>query len=79
MLAAGRRGLVWTPESLDRFLADPEGYLPGTYMGSPGLRDASERRAVIQFLRGAADQPSRGTSGSFSLPDHWAVHLAPGR
>ncbi len=38
---------------LDRFLADPEGALPGTRMGFVGLRDAAERRAVIEYLERA--------------------------
>jgi cytochrome c2 len=58
MVAAGERGLVWTRQSLDRFLADPQGYLPGTYMGSPGLRDPSERRAVIDYLARARPRVS---------------------
>jgi cytochrome c len=54
MVEAGRRqGLVWTPETLDRFLADPEGTLPGTLMGFIGLRDAAERKALIEYLQRA--------------------------
>jgi cytochrome c len=81
MVAARERGLAWSRESLDRFLADPQGYLPGTYMGSPGLRDAAERRAVIEYLAQATGRPGgrRGTRGSSTLPDHWAVRLAPRR
>jgi cytochrome c len=41
----------WTPLLLDRFLADPEGLVPGTEMGFVGLGDPVERRAVIAFLR----------------------------
>jgi cytochrome c len=51
MEAGRRRGLVWTEETLDRLLADPEGTLPGTLMGFVGLRDAAERRAPIEYLR----------------------------
>ena len=54
MVEAGRRqGIVWTPETLDRFLADPEGTLPGTLMGFVGLQDAAERRALIEYLQRA--------------------------
>ncbi len=48
--AAGARGLVWTRESLDAYLADPERFIPGTEMGVPGLREADDRRDVIDFL-----------------------------
>ena len=45
----------WTPELLDRFLADPAAIVPGTEMGFPGMTDAAERRALIAWLaeRGA--------------------------
>jgi len=48
--AAGARGLVWTRESLDAYLADPERFVPGTEMGLPGLRESDDRRDVIDFL-----------------------------
>lgn len=40
----------WTPALLDRFLADPEGLVPGTEMGLVGISDASRRRALIAWL-----------------------------
>ena len=56
MIGAGReRGLVWTEETLDAFLADPETYLPGTWMSAVGLTDRAERAAVIDYLEGLAD------------------------
>ncbi len=42
---------IWTPELLDRFLADPEAVAPGTDMGFLGMRDRSERRILIDWLR----------------------------
>ncbi|HJR05033.1 MAG TPA: c-type cytochrome [Methylomirabilota bacterium] len=50
LIDAGARGVVWGRESLDAFLADPEGFIPGTVMGPPGLREADDRRDVIDFL-----------------------------
>ena len=41
----------WTPELLDRFLAEPETAVPGTEMGFEGLGDPIERRALIGWLR----------------------------
>ena len=40
----------WTPELLDRFLADPESVAPGTEMGLVGLDDPAVRRALIDWL-----------------------------
>ena len=47
----------WTPELLDRFLADPEALAPGTEMGFPGLDQPAERRSLIGWLgsRGSPD------------------------
>ncbi len=51
MLEAGTaRGLVWTRETLDAFLADPQRVVPGTAMGTPGLPDPGDRRDVIDYL-----------------------------
>jgi len=40
----------WTPELLDRFLADPAAVAPGTEMGFPGLDDPAQRRALVAWL-----------------------------
>ena len=50
MEAAGRRGLVWDEAALDRYLADPEAFIPGTDMPYQGGA-AAERTAVIAWLR----------------------------
>ena len=50
MREAGRRGLVWNEETLDRFLEDPGEFVPGARMGGVRLRDASERHSLIQWL-----------------------------
>jgi cytochrome c len=50
LVEAGARGVVWTRETLDAYLADPERFIPGTEMGLPGLREADDRRDVIDFL-----------------------------
>ena len=49
MKAAGRRGLVWDEAALDRYLADPEAFVPGTDMPYQG-GGAAERAAVIAWL-----------------------------
>ena len=53
MLDAGARGLVWTRQTLDDYLADPERALPGSEMSMPGLTSAEDRRDVIDYLEGA--------------------------
>ncbi|MEX1148306.1 MAG: cytochrome c family protein [Sphingomonadales bacterium] len=47
----------WSFESLDAYLTDPRGYLPGTNMAFAGLRRAQERADIIVFLNQNADDP----------------------
>jgi len=51
--AMKRSGIVWTAETLDRFLANPMGVVPGTAMGYAGIADAKERADLIAWLRKA--------------------------
>ena len=51
---AGESGLVWTVETLDGFLSDPRGYIPGSRMSFRGLPDLQDRMDVIAYLTGDA-------------------------
>lgn len=42
--------ILWTPETLDRFLAEPLAMLPGTTMGFAGVNDEKERRNLVAWL-----------------------------
>lgn len=53
--ALERSGLVWNADTLDRWLADPEGLVPGTSMTFPGLRDARSRQDLIAYLQHIAE------------------------
>lgn len=53
LVAARRRGLAWTEEALDHFVADTEAFLPGTVMGFLSIPDAADRRALIDLLKSA--------------------------
>jgi len=46
-------GHVWDDRSLDAFLADPIGTVPGTAMGYSGIPDPQERVDLIIYLREA--------------------------
>lgn len=46
----GAAGLVWDAVTLDAYLADPEGFVPGTLMSVPPLRDDQERAALMAYL-----------------------------
>lgn len=43
-------GLVWSPEILDAWLADPRGFIPGNMMMSLGVPDPQERADLIAYL-----------------------------
>ena len=51
MQKAGADGLVWSDAALDRYLADPLEMIPETTMSFPGVKNAVERRAIIEYLR----------------------------
>ena len=51
--AMKRSGIVWNAQTLDRFLADPTGVVPGTAMGYAGVKDAKERADLIAYLEQA--------------------------
>jgi cytochrome c len=43
-------GLVWTPRSLEAWLANPAGFVAGTTMAFTGYRSADDRRDLIAYL-----------------------------
>src|SRR5262245_3404948 len=50
MLMKGAAGLVWDAATLDSYLADPDGFVPGTLMTVPPVRDEQERADIIAYL-----------------------------
>jgi cytochrome c len=51
--ALAAAGFTWTPDQLDRWLADPAGFLPSTTMAFTGYRRAEDRAALIAYLEAA--------------------------
>lgn len=46
-------GQVWDDATLDRFLTNPRGVVPGTKMGFAGIPDAQDRADLIAYLKEA--------------------------
>lgn len=46
-------GQVWDDATLDRFLTNPRGVVPGTKMGFAGIPDARDRADLIAYLKEA--------------------------
>ena len=51
--ALKRSGIAWTPETLDKFLADPQAVAPGNRMPYAGMASASDRADLIAYLQQA--------------------------
>jgi cytochrome c len=45
--------VVWDEAQLDKYLADPKGFMPGNKMVYAGLKNDADRKAVIDYLREA--------------------------
>ena len=45
------KGGTWTYDDLNKFLANPKAFVPGTAMGFAGIPKDSERADVIAYLR----------------------------
>src|SRR5215510_4190139 len=48
---AGTKGLVWTEDNLSKYLDNPAAYMPGNKMTYAGLKDESDRRDLIAYLK----------------------------
>jgi cytochrome c len=51
------KGGEWTYDDLNKFIANPKGFIPGTAMGFAGIQKDSERADVIDYLHTLADSP----------------------
>lgn len=43
-------GITWTPDELEKYLANPQGVVKGTKMIFPGIKDPQKVKDVIAFL-----------------------------
>lgn len=52
-LAAGEKKLIWTEETIDEFITDPQAYLPKNRMvhGPVAIADPERRKRVINLLK----------------------------
>jgi cytochrome c len=51
------KGGNWSFDELNKFLANPRGYVPGTAMTFAGMSRAEQRADVIDYLHTLADNP----------------------
>jgi cytochrome c len=48
---AGTKGLVWTEDNLFKYLENPAAYMPGNKMTYAGMKDETDRRDLIAYLK----------------------------
>ena len=51
------KGGTWSYDDLNKFIANPKGFIPGTAMGFAGIQKDSERADVIAYLRTLSESP----------------------
>src|SRR5690349_21471734 len=51
------KGGTWTFDDLNKFIASPKGFIPGTAMGFVGIPKDSERADVIAYLNSLSEHP----------------------
>jgi cytochrome c len=51
------KGGKWTYDELDKFIADPRGYISGTAMTFAGVKNDQQRADVIDYLHTLSDNP----------------------
>jgi cytochrome c len=51
--AVKRSGIGWTPDTLDKFITDPQAMVPGNRMPYAGMASASDRADLIAYLQKA--------------------------
>jgi len=45
-------GVTWDDQTLDKYLTDPKKFIPGTKMLFIGVKNADQRKSLIDFLKG---------------------------
>jgi cytochrome c len=43
-------GIIWTPDELDKYLANPQDVVPHTKMIFPGIKNEQRRKNIIAYL-----------------------------
>lgn len=49
-------GIVWDDETLDKWLRGPRSFIPGTLMNMRAIKNATERRDIVAYLKQLASQ-----------------------
>lgn len=56
-------GITWTPEQLDKWIANPDAVVPNNNMKPyPGVADADQRRQIVEFLKSDTQLDGRSSA-----------------
>jgi cytochrome c len=57
--------IVWAPQALDKWIANPQAMVPGTAMTFAGIRDGSARADLVAYLKAVSEgkAPAPGSVG----------------
>jgi len=61
--ATKKANVVWTEANLDKWLENPQRFLPGTSMSFAGMREEKDRQDVIAYLKRSPRAKRRPASG----------------
>jgi cytochrome c len=67
--ALKRSGIVWNEASLDKWLANPDGAVPGNLMAFKGVPGERARADLIALLRAASEGKAPRAAQARALPD----------
>ena len=56
-------GVLWNDTSLDKWLMNPQGFIPGNNMAFSGIRDAKTRSDVIAYLKAVSEGKASAVQG----------------
>jgi cytochrome c len=45
-----RSGIIWTPETIEQYIADPQATIPANRMPYAGMTNAGDRADLIAYL-----------------------------
>ena len=73
--------ITWTEGALDKWLSNPEGFLPGTSMSFAGMKASQDRLALIAYLRSVSENKApkveQGGSGMMMRNTRLDLRKAP--
>jgi cytochrome c len=59
-------GIIWTDDTLDEWIKDPQHFIPGNTMTFPGMKDARQRADLLAYLKatrpGHAPRPRKAAA-----------------